>query len=61
MAKKQKALLQLNAFKNWQFGNYTITQYKPMLFIVSNSGKDIMSRRTLRGAVKFANRHAKVN
>lgn len=57
MSKKTKNMLELNSFKNWQYGNYKITQYKRFMFIVSIDGKDVGQTKTLRGAVKYAANH----
>jgi hypothetical protein len=59
MATKNKNRLQINSFKTWTYGNYTITQYKRLMFIISTEQKDIWQTKTLRKAVKWSDEHAK--
>lgn len=58
---KTETILQLGSFKCWQFGNYTITQYRPFLFIISRENKNIWQTMTLRGALRYLKKYDKAN
>lgn len=58
---KTETVLQIGSFKCWQFGSYTITQYRPFMFIISRENKNIWQTMTLWGALRYIKKHYKTN